>query len=247
MEMLNIVNQQVGDGYGSGSGDGYGSGYGFGYGSSSGYGFGYGSGCGDGDGSGCGNGSGYGSGRGSGRCSDNGRCNGDGDGYGSGSGYGDGDGSGITEFDGIKGCNIDGVPTFIEAVFGDYAKGFTLQYNSVKVPCYVAHVDGHLAHGSTLREAVAAAHEKAMSKRPIEERIIEVVKQYPDPDIPIRNRELFQLHHVLTGSCEFGRRQFCEANGIDLDGSTTMREFCHLTCEYYGGEVIRQLKDEYGI
>ena len=212
-----------GSGYGDGSG--HGSGYGSGDGSGSGYG--------SGDGSGSGYGYGYGYGDGSG--------DGDGDGDGSGYGYGDG----IEEFDGHKLHDVDGVPTAITAVKGNYAQGFTIKNNSIKVPCYIARVDNSFAHGETLRQALEDATAKALQAKPLEERIADTVKAHQDPNEIIPNTELFKLHNVLTGSCEFGRKHFCEQHGISLDDAMTMCRFMELTANAYGGEAIRQLAKAY--
>ena len=224
-----------------GGGYGYGSGYGSGYG--------YGSGGGYGDGSGSGYGSGSGSGSGSGYVDGDGYGYGDGsgDGDGSGYGYGDGSGDGIEEFDGQKLYDIDNVPTAITAVYGNYAQGFTIKRNSIKVPCYIARVDNSFAHGDTLRQALEDATAKALQAKPLEERIADTVKAHPDPNEIIPNTELFKLHNILTGSCEFGRKQFCEQHGISLDDAMTMCRFIELTADAYGGEAIRQLADAYGL
>lgn len=79
------------------SGDGYGSGYGSGSGSGSGYGYGFGDGSGDG----------YGFG--------------DGEGYGDGSG--DGSGIRIVRYGNQKVYDIDGIPTIVYCIKGNYAKG----------------------------------------------------------------------------------------------------------------------------
>ena len=98
------------------------------------------------------------------------------------------------------------------------------------------------AHGSTLHEAHTALQAKMLQRKSIEERIAEFKaefesgKQYPAS-------EFFKWHHILTGSCEFGRREFCRQHNIDLDNDTyTVEEFIELTKNAYGGEVIRQIK-----
>ena len=98
------------------------------------------------------------------------------------------------------------------------------------------------AHGSTLHEAHTALQAKMLQRKPIEERIadfkveFESGKKYPAS-------EFFKWHHILTGSCEFGRREFCRQHNIDLDNDTyTVEEFIELTKNAYGGEVIRQIK-----
>ena len=233
-----------GSGYGSGDGDGYGSGYG----SGDGYGYGYGYGSGDGYGSGYGYGYGYGYGDGSGYGDGYGSGDGSGYGYGSGDGYGDGNGDGIEEFEGHKVYVIDGVPTCITQVKGDLAKGFTIKYNAVKVTCFVARCDGFFAHGETAHDAMRDAREKAMEAKPLSDKIADIVKAHPDPDAEVYCSELFSLHHVLTGSCEFGRRQFCERHGIDVENDKmTLRKFCELTRNEYGGEAVKALAEKYGI
>lgn len=185
---------------------------------------------------GCGDGMGYGSGYG--------RGDGSGDGSGYGSGYGSG--CGIYVFDGHKVYNVDGIPTCIEQVHGNYAIGFTFPDFSRK-KCYIAKVDNCFAHGDTLRDAVNDATAKALKAKPVEERIKEVVKLHPYPTVPVSNKELFELHNTLTGSCEFGRMQFCKQHGISLDDSMTMADFCKITANEYGEKVIRQLAEAYGL
>ena len=139
------------------------------------------------------------------------------------------------------------MPTAITAVHGNYAQGFTIKNNSIMVPCYIARVDNSFAHGETLRQALEDATAKALQAKPLEERIADTVKTHPDPNEIIPNTELFKLHNVLTGSCEFGRKQFCEQNGISLDEAMTMCRFMELTANAYGGKAIRMLADAYGL
>ena len=221
---------------GSGSGSGYGYGYGYGDGSGSGSGYGSGSGDGSGSGSGYGYGSGYGDGSGSGY--------GSGDGYGDGSGSGDGDG--VKELNGDAVCMIDCVPTIIKSVRDNVAQGFILQSDLTQKLCFVVKEQNKFAHGNTLHDAFTALQEKLYDDSTEEERIEAFRKKFPEYDTPYYNRDLFTYHHVLTGSCQMGRESFCKDKGIDLDGSTTVREFVELTKDSYGGDVIRKLPEVYG-
>ena len=216
-------------GSGSGSGSGYGSGYGDGDGSGSGSGDGDGSGYGDGDGDGSGSGYGYGSGSGSGY----------GSGYGSGSGYG------VKEFDGRKVYDIDSVPTLIFAVKGDVARGAVLRNDMTLRDCWIAKRGNFFAHGDTLHEAVEAVEAKWMNNRPLDDRIAEFMKTHPALDEEYG--DLFEWHHILTGSCEFGRRQWCEEHGYKPTDSITLRAFFEQTKNDYGRNVIRQVAKEYGL
>ena len=212
-----------GSGDGSGNGNGYGSGFGFGFGDGDGYGSGFGNGCGDG--------SGFGSGDGSG------------DGFGFGSGDGSGDGGVISMLNGEHVYQIDDVPTLIDSVSGNFAKGHILQSDLTTRPCYIAKVGNYFAHGDTLREAMADAQAKYNEHRPLAERIADFNREFPDRDVKVDAARLFEWHHVLTGSCLAGRKAFCEDRGLDYEhGHYTVNEFIRLTREAYGGEAIKELE-----
>ena len=207
-----------------------GSGYGYGYGSGDGSGDGYGSGYGDGYGDGDGDGYGYGDGDGSG------------DGYGS--GYGDGDGDGIKSVNGLTCVRIDGILTAITIVKGNVAKGFMVRDDLTMIPCFVAKSGNTFAHGHTLRDAMSSLRDKLFDEMPERDRISAFVESHK-PKTTYPNKDLFDWHHKLTGSCLAGRNEFVSQHGIDLDGETTPEEFIRLTEHAYGGDVIRKLKEFY--
>ena len=215
-----------GYGYGSGSGYGYGSGYGSGSGDGSGSGSGDRSGSGDGDGSGSGSGYGYG--------------------YWSGYGYGywSGDG-GLAEIDGEKVWLVDSIPTIFRAIHGNVARGYILSSDLTRKPCYIVKGSGFFAHGDTLREAMAALTDKLFEDMPEEERIEAFIEAHPDKEKAYPNKDLFEWHHKLTGSCMAGRNAFVKDRGLSLDGETTVEEFIRLTENAYGGGVIKRLEDAY--
>ena len=206
----------------SGSGDGSGSGSG------------YGSGSGSGDGSGSGSGDGYGSGYGDGY--------GSGSGYGSGYGYGSGSGDGIKSINGHTLYKVDNTPTVFFQIKGDVARCATIPYHTELIPCFVVKGSGYFAHGKTLHEAHAALQAKILKLKPIEERIADFKNEFKS-GIKYPASEFFKWHHILTGSCEFGRKEFCLQHNIDLEeGEYTVEEFIQLTKNAYGGDIIRQLQ-----
>ena len=210
-------------------------GYGYGYGDGYGYGYGYGHGYGDGSGSGFGDGSGFGSG------------DGYGSGFGDGDGSGDGYGFGVKEVNGDTVYIVDDVPTIIKSVRDNIAQGFILQRDLTLKPCYIVKEQNMFAHGDTLHDAFTALQEKLYDDSTEEERIEAFRKKFPEYDTLYPNRDIFAYHHVLTGSCRMGRESFCKDKGIDLDGSTTVREFVELTKDSYGGDVICKLPEVYGV
>ena len=231
-DIRKFLSISYGYGYGSGDGSGYGSdygdGYGDGYGSGDGYGYGYGDSYGDGYG--------YGSGDGSG------------DGYGYGYGSGSGDGSGISEFNGQKVWNIDGVQTIIDSVHDTYAKGSILSRDFTLTPCFIVKAGNCFAHGETLRKAFNDAMAKALKKMPLDERISMFKEQFPDPGVKIHASQLYEWHNTLTGSCEMGRKRFARDHGIDIDtDSLTVREFITLTKDSYGSDAIKELAKAYNL
>ena len=231
----------LGYGYGPGSGSCYGDG------SGSCYGYGYGPGSGSCSGDGTGDGSGYGSGD----AYDNNSGYGDGLGYGDGYGNGTGDGYGLG--DGVKEVNgdtvyiVDNVPTIFKSVRDNIAQGFILQRDLTRKPCYIVKKQCVFAHGDTLHDAFAALQEKLYDDSTEEERIETFRNKFPEYDTPYPNRDLFVYHHVLTGSCRMGRESFCQNKGIDLNGTTTVREFIELTKGSYGSEIICKLPVAYGV
>ena len=175
---------------------------------------------------------------------------GSGSGSGSGYGYGDGsgDGSGISEFNGQKVYQVDGVATLIDSVHGNYANGHILNGDFTLTPCFIARVEDSFAHGETLRKAIEDATNKAMEQMPIEKRIEKFRAQWPDADKKIPARDLYDWHHILTGSCAMGRNQFARDHGIDIEkDSFTVKEFIQLTKDSYGSDAIRKLAESYGI
>ena len=167
-------------------------------------------------------------------------------GYGSGSGYGYGSGSGVEELDGKKIYQIDGLQTTLFSIKGNVAKGAVLQNDLTWKPCYIAKGGGKFAHGETLRDAMTALTDKLFDDMPEEERIAEFVKAHPEYRKPYPNRDLYDWHHRLTGSCEMGRNAFVEDKGLNLDDSSTIEEFVKVTGYSYGGTTIRKLPAAYG-
>lgn len=221
--------------FGNGYGNGNGSGSGYGIVTGSGSGGDYGFGCGCGNGAGIGNGSGYGNGNIISFCK----------GSGSGFGFRSGDGKDIKKIDNVYIYDIDNIPTGIISVHGNVAKGFTLRKTVIKVPCYIVKENNKFAHGTTLHEAYAALQEKLYDDSTEEERMQAFKEKFPEFDVPYSNRDLFVYHHILTGSCKFGRQLFIDAHNIDLDGKTSVKEFIALTKNEYRGEIIKQVKNYY--
>ena len=167
--------------------------------------------------------------------------------YGNGSGYGYGNGSGLHSIAGQRVYLIDGVPTIIERVYHGYACGYIVKSVADLEPCYIVNYYGHFAHGETLGEALRDARAKYEQSMPVKMRIEFFMTLYPDIDKPYPARKLFASHGTLTGSCEQGRKAFCETHGLDMDKEYTVREFIDICRDAYRGEVIRQLEQTYTI
>lgn len=238
MEKLERIEQFLsvpGTGYGYGDGDGFGSVDGYGYGDGNGSGTGFGEGYGYGDY--------FGEGYGIDPClsprDDFGYGSVDGDGYSFGSNFG----YDFSMLNGERVYQIDAVPTLIDSLSGNFAKGRILQSDLTTRPCYIAKVGKFFAHGDTLREAMAYAQAKYNEHRPLAERIADFNSEFPDRDVKVDAARLFEWHHVLTGSCLAGRKAFCEDRGLDYEhGHYTVNEFIRLTRNAYGGEAIKELE-----
>ena len=215
----------------------------------------------DGSGNGIGFGDNFGRGYGDGATgSGGGDRDGSGDGSGTGCGFGIGGGSGdahshscsvrgIKSINGLEVHKIDFIPTVIYSVHQTrgfyYAKGAFLSTDLSLYPTFVARIGDFFAHGDTLRDAVRAAHKKYVDNRPLEEKLDEFVKAHPD--LHKKYNDLFEWHHILTGSCEAGRRQWCATHGYNPTDSITIRTFIKKTRNDYGGEIIAELAKRYNI
>ena len=69
------------------------------------------------------------------------------------------------------------------------------------------------------------------------------MKAHPDLDTPYG--DLFEWHHILTGSCEAGRKQWCREHGYAPTDSITVRSFIEQTRFDYGHKAIDQLAELY--
>lgn len=202
---------------------------------------GYGSGSGSGSGSGNRNGSGSGSGSGSGNSYGSG--DGSGDGSGSGYGYGNGSGKDLISFAGYRVYYIDKVPTCIEKVKCNLAKGFIIKNDLTIENCYVVKSGSLFAHGRTLKEAREALQHKIFNAMDVDEKIDLFLKKFNLTD-KYPAKDFYEWHYILTGSCEMGRNVFVKNHGIDLENDKyTVREFIDLTKYDYGGEVIKSLEE----
>ena len=236
-----------GSGYGYGDGSGYDHGNGSGHGSGYGYRDGYRHDLSSGDGSGPGDGSGYSSGYGDGSGYGSSYHSGHGSGDGTGYGYGDGCGDGVKMTQGHKVYLVDGTQTVITSVRDNIAQGFILQSDLQLKPCFIVKENNKFTHGDTLREAFVSLQEKLYDNSTEEERIGAFKQKFPLYDTKYDNQDLFAYHHVLTGSCRMGRESFITDKGLSLDGRMSIREFVELTKDAYGGGIIKQLPQAYGI
>mgnify|MGYP004674095553 CR=1 FL=1 len=214
----------------NGGGDGGGFGSGFGFGSGDGDGFGSGSGSGSGDGSGSGSGDG----------------DGDGFGYSDGSGFAYGDGSGLKSLCGEPVYMIDGVPTIITGLRGSVAMGFIVMTDLSKRKTFVVKGGGKFAHGEDLHAAQAALEEKLFDDMPVEEKL-EAFREQFTPGEAYTVADFYDWHHRLTGSCTQGRDAFAQDHELSMSDAMTPEEFVDLTKDAFGGRIIRQLAEHYGI
>lgn len=226
-----------GRGHGNGKGDGQGCGNGRKYDHGCGYGREY------GNGYGCGNGREHGNGYGGGDGWSNGyeiyNC-----GYGCGNG--DGHSNGIKNINGYDVYRVDNTPIIFTHIHGNIAKGFILERNIILKPRYIVKGNGYFAHGETLRDAQSALEEKILGDMNIEKKIKLFKEKFSDVNKKYPIKDFYQWHHILTGSCEMGRKSFAKNHDIDIENDMMMvKEFISLTENAYYGKIIKELKESY--
>jgi hypothetical protein len=138
---------------------------------------------------------------------------------------------------------VDDVQTAITSIRGNVAKGFTINKNLTIEKCYILKQNNLFAHGSTLAEATQALQDKLFKDMDEKERInlflseFNLIDKYPA-------KTFYNWHNRLTGSCEFGRKQFASDQNIDLEKDIlTVAEFIALTKNSYGKEIMLKLKE----
>ena len=185
--------------------------------------------------------------------SSSGSSSGDGCGSGDGSGYGSGYGCGDGYFLQIKKHTkrdvhyIDSIPTIIVSIFGNYAKGFVIREDTFELTkCYLAKdpVSGKVAHGDTLKEASVALYAKITDSMTVEEKIESFCAQF-EKGKKYKGKVFFDWHHILTGSCMFGRKQFVDEHHLSLEDEYTVDQFIEICENAYGAEEIRKLKERW--
>lgn len=143
----------------------------------------------------------------------------------SGNGCGYGDGSGIKNINGYDVYEVDNTPTIFTHIHGNVAKGYILERNVILKPCYIVKGNGYFAHGETLEEAQEALHEKIMDDMDVGEKLAMFRENFPEADKLYPLGDFYDWHHILTGSCEMGRKSFVASHGLDLEkGEMTVRE-----------------------
>ena len=172
---------------------------------------------------------------------------GSGSGYGYGSGDGYGYGSGFKSINGLAVYYVDGTPTVFYKIKGNVAKGAILRGDMTLEPCWIVKGNNYFAHGETLHKAREALLEKMFEDMPEDERIAAFVEAHK-PGVVYPDKDYFDWHHRLTGSCEMGRMAFARDHGLEsLEGSRTPEEFIALCENSYGGSVIKKLREYYRI
>lgn len=138
---------------------------------------------------------------------------------------------------------IDNVPTLIDHVHRNIARGRILNADLSLTPCYIAKGNSYFAHGETVQDAMNALEEKILDNMPAEEKIQEFMKKF-QPFTVYAAKEFYHWHHTLTGSCEMGRKEFAKDHEIDIENDQmTPEKFMDLTKDAFGGSVIRKLME----
>jgi hypothetical protein len=197
-----------------------------------------------GDGSGSGSGRGYISGNGYG----NGYGSGDGntDGSGNGEGKGSGNGGKLVRFQGRSVYYINSIPCVFESVHETWAVVNIIDNDDFTTEkAFIAKFDGYFAHGKTIKDAFAAVTEKAVDSLSFEEKKKNFLKMFPSMVAEYSTMDFYTWHHILTSSCEYGRKSFVKQKGIDLEGTMTVKRFIELTCGSYNGNKIKELESMY--
>jgi hypothetical protein len=138
------------------------------------------------------------------------------------------------------------LPTVIEQVRGNLAKGFVINNDLITKKCCIAKSGRCFAHGDNVKSAEAALQEKIFDTMDVDEKLDAFLDKF-ELDVKYPAKDFYEWHHKLTGSCEFGRNNFCRNHDIDLEnGLYTVEEFIEITRNDYGSSIIEQLSERIG-
>ena len=137
---------------------------------------------------------------------------------------------------------VDGIQTIIKSIKGNLAKGFILQKDLTLKPCFVVKGQGYFAHGETLEDARQALQSKIFENMDTDEAIDKFIETF-EKDKKYSAKDFYEWHHILTGSCEMGRKSFMQDHNITFEDELTVKEFIELCEDAYGGDVIKELKE----
>lgn len=174
-------------------------------------------------------------------------------GDGSGLGNGDGDGwnwnwnrsNGLKKFKSNPVYYIDNLPTVILSVHFNLAKGFVINEDLTTTVCYIAKGDNLFAHGETVKKAQSALQEKIFNTLSVDEKIKVFRTEFKDFNKKYPAKVFYDWHHKLTGSCEFGRNQFCKNHKINIETDQySVKEFVKLCANDFGGSIIAKILDD---
>ena len=88
-------------------------------------------------------------------------------------------------------------------------------------------------------------NDKLIANKDVDGRIDAFIDAFPLVDSFVSGEELFRWHHLLTGSCLQGRKNFVVERGLDMNAEFTILEFIALTRNAFGGNVIKELEERY--
>ena len=139
---------------------------------------------------------------------------------------------------------VDSVQTIITNIKGNLAKGFILQNDLSLKPCFVVKGQGYFAHGETVKEARQALQSKIFENMDTDEAIDKFLEKFKKGK-KYSAKDFYEWHHILTGSCETGRKSFMQDHEITFEDKLTVNEFIELCENSYGGDIITQLKERW--
>lgn len=105
---------------------------------------------------------------------------------------------------------FEGKDIYLHEIEGGIAKGSVYDENDNESEIYLAIFDGTVATGKTIGEAMSNSFWKNVEEKPLEQRLNEIVTDYPNPDEKLTIDELINIHEYLNPNKENYHRLFSE-------------------------------------
>lgn len=149
----------------------------------------------------------------------------------------------LKKFKGNEVYYIDNIPCYFLAIKRNTAKVQVIKNDFTTELQYISKQGSLFAHGKTKDESLQSVLDKHFASLSFSEKKSEFVLKFKKNET-YKAQIFFDWHHILTGSCKYGRLDFIQSRGIKLDSEMSVIDFLTITQSEYNGNIIKEILSE---